>query len=65
MAARRQILALENLIKDTDEVGGGGEGDDDVEDIPVFCQKQPSTPDKHCDQFSAGMDANTLSLKVT
>ena len=62
VAARKQIVALENLIK---EDGVEREGDTDAEDFPVFCQKQPSTPDKHCcDEFSAGgragMVTNTL-----
>ena len=51
VAARKQIVALENLIK---EDGVEGEGDTDAEDFPVFCQKQPSTPDKPCDEFSGG-----------
>lgn len=61
VAARKQIVALQNLIK---EDGAEGEGDTDAEDFPVFCQNQPSTPDRHCDEISAGgragMVTNTL-----
>ena len=59
VAARKQIVALENLIKED-----GVEGDTDAEDFPVFCQKQPSTPDRHCDEISAGGRAGMVTYTL-